>query len=456
MSISLRIAIASITTAGTVCHVAAQTLTYQRIVDSNTLVPNGNGARFDGSPAFQGLSLWNGSVSFGGRRGDGTKGYYRFQCTKQGCATGLIADSTTTIPGTSVAFNQFEVQTGSSAAGVVFEAGRAGVGSGIYSLFGQVLDVVVDYRTQLPSGERLTGGKLFHDLSGERVALLAYPQPSNSPVLFLWDQGTLSVIADSQTPVPDGTGTFRAGGNQFRIGAFFANDGIVFWGVDSAEHTGLYHWNGKSIVPVWNRSTPGPAGEGNFQSVIYFNADGNDLAAFAATEFGNPQGGLYTLMNGQARLIANIGDQGPTGFPLQGFQGISIQNGTVVWRNGGDFPGVYAFVRGEIVAVAAPGMSIDGTPVRSATFGPWARDENQVAVSAVFTNDVSGHRNQAIYIVTLPCAADYDSDGFVTGADFDLFTQMFESGDQEADFDGDGFVTGADFDLFVHVFEAGC
>lgn len=52
--------------------------------------------------------------------------------------------------------------------------------------------------------------------------------------------------------------------------------------------------------------------------------------------------------------------------------------------------------------------------------------------------------------------ADFDGDGFVTGADFDLYVQAFEAGDLAADFDGDGFLSGIDFDLYVQAFEAGC
>jgi len=58
--------------------------------------------------------------------------------------------------------------------------------------------------------------------------------------------------------------------------------------------------------------------------------------------------------------------------------------------------------------------------------------------------------------VSVPCPADFDGDGFVTGDDFDSFVAAFEMGDVASDFDGDGFVTGDDFDQYVVAFEAGC
>lgn len=54
------------------------------------------------------------------------------------------------------------------------------------------------------------------------------------------------------------------------------------------------------------------------------------------------------------------------------------------------------------------------------------------------------------------CPGDFDGDGFVTGEDFDFFTQLFEAGDIGADFDRDGFVAGEDFDAYVQAFESGC
>ena len=54
------------------------------------------------------------------------------------------------------------------------------------------------------------------------------------------------------------------------------------------------------------------------------------------------------------------------------------------------------------------------------------------------------------------CFADFNSDGFVSGDDFDAFVERFEAGDSSADINGDTFVSGDDFDAFVAAFEAGC
>lgn len=54
------------------------------------------------------------------------------------------------------------------------------------------------------------------------------------------------------------------------------------------------------------------------------------------------------------------------------------------------------------------------------------------------------------------CRADFNGDGFINGADYDAFAELFESGDAGADFNHDGFVNGDDYDAFAGVFEAGC
>ena len=57
---------------------------------------------------------------------------------------------------------------------------------------------------------------------------------------------------------------------------------------------------------------------------------------------------------------------------------------------------------------------------------------------------------------SVPCPADFDSNGFVNGVDVDDFLVYFMLGDPHADFDHNGFTNGDDFDLYIERFEAGC
>ena len=58
--------------------------------------------------------------------------------------------------------------------------------------------------------------------------------------------------------------------------------------------------------------------------------------------------------------------------------------------------------------------------------------------------------------VSCDCLADFNHDTFVSGDDFDAFTDAFIYGDISADINGDTFVSGDDFDLYTEHFIAGC
>jgi hypothetical protein len=76
--------------------------------------------------------------------------------------------------------------------------------------------------------------------------------------------------------------------------------------------------------------------------------------------------------------------------------------------------------------------------------------------ACVVSNECGSVTSESAVLTSNCCPADFDGDGFVTGVDFDLYVQAFESGDASADFDHDGFVTGVDFDEYVVAFGTGC
>ncbi len=112
----------------------------------------------------------------------------------------------------------------------------------------------------------------------------------------------------------------------------------------------------------------------------------------------------------------------------------------------------------EFTNGATTTFSIDGTGsggnIEEFT-GIWRNDRPPIRVVRM---DSSGDGRWGIdnLMYGRACPADVDGDGFVTGDDFQLFVEWFETGDIRADFDGDGFITGDDFEQFVTAFEAGC
>ncbi|MDX2118809.1 MAG: esterase-like activity of phytase family protein [Planctomycetota bacterium] len=75
-------------------------------------------------------------------------------------------------------------------------------------------------------------------------------------------------------------------------------------------------------------------------------------------------------------------------------------------------------------------------------------DGDPISVNRVVAFELSG--------VIVPCAADFNGDGFLDFTDFDDFVTAFESGAASSDFNSDGFLDFTDFDAFVAAFEGGC
>jgi hypothetical protein len=48
-----------------------------------------------------------------------------------------------------------------------------------------------------------------------------------------------------------------------------------------------------------------------------------------------------------------------------------------------------------------------------------------------------------------PCDTDFDQNGVITGSDFSIFLENFNTGNPLTDLNGDGVTSGADFTIFV-------
>ena len=121
-----------------------------------------------------------------------------------------------------------------------------------------------------------------------------------------------------------------------------------------------------------------------------------------------------------------------------------VDGPTASWDGGAD--GVGAMVSGSHTStLTISADSSNGRALASVHAGPYR---------CVVLNDC-GQTGSFAAMVTV-CVADFDSNGFVNGDDFDAFVAAFELGDAMADIDSNTFVNGDDFDTYVVAFEAGC
>lgn len=105
---------------------------------------------------------------------------------------------------------------------------------------------------------------------------------------------------------------------------------------------------------------------------------------------------------------------------------------------------------------AATAMVAEGSQLLIASANGTIRRVNPASGQVLATMGATVNVQSMLLRNNDACPGDFDNDGFISGADFDLYVQAFEAGDLDADHDGDGFVNGNDFDQYVLTFEQGC
>lgn len=178
----------------------------RRIADTSTPVPSGSGnfKVFNSFAAFDS----RGSIAFVATDSAGNPGVYASSFPTGGVA--MIANASTPIPGGSATFNSYESPTVSDY-GVAFFASRMGhpaVGAGLYLSRGGSLNVIANTQTAVPNLGGTFSGFGAPTIAGPMVAFHAIGS-SGSDGIYAWRGGSVSVVADLATPVPGGPGTFQ-------------------------------------------------------------------------------------------------------------------------------------------------------------------------------------------------------------------------------------------------------
>ena len=222
------------------------------VADWNTPIPNGK--RNFGFFSGNGLTLDNGSVAFGGSTGSVfPEGVY----TNLGGSLSVIADGNTLIPGGTGNFTSFGVAPTFDNGSVAFSGSRnvslEPSQSGIYTNVGGSLSVIADRNTLIPGG---TGN--FTSLSepiidNGNVAFFGSRNVSLEPSqlgIYTNVGGSLSVIADRNTPIPNGTGNFTSFGRlSFNKGNIaFVNP--VYVSPNGSSFQGIYTTLGGELTKV--------------------------------------------------------------------------------------------------------------------------------------------------------------------------------------------------------------
>lgn len=184
----------------------------KRVADTSTPVPSGSGnfKSFNGGIAFD----VQGAIAFAATDSAGNLGVYASSFPAGGVA--MIANSSTPIPGGSGTFDNFSSPS-VNAYGAAFFASRTGnppVGVGLYLSRNGALSILANTQTPVPGMGGTFSAFGAPEISGTSVAFHAQGT-TGSDGIYLASGGSVSVVADLTTPVPGGSGTFQT---------FFLND----------------------------------------------------------------------------------------------------------------------------------------------------------------------------------------------------------------------------------------
>ncbi|MCH7885396.1 MAG: hypothetical protein IIC01_09120, partial [Planctomycetes bacterium] len=191
-------------------------------------------------------------------------------------------------------------------------------GGGVYAYIDGKLRVIADTNTPMP-GTSGNFGFLGSEggspsISGRNVAFGAAAIATGS--IWMYRDGSLINIADVNTPVPGGTGTFSNFGLGHGVSPSISGENVAFAGV-SSETSGIYAYiNGElRVIADTNTLVPGAPSPRTFMNFGQLGGVSPSISgenvAFKGVWLGG--GGVYAYINGSLRVIADTTTTGVSG-----------------------------------------------------------------------------------------------------------------------------------------------
>ncbi len=378
----------------------ASTFKFQKVVDTKTSIPGGTGNFTNLSP-FVPPSTHQGSVAFFGSGSDSQSGIY----LKVGTTLKVVANPNTPIPSDTGKFSSFGTPSlGNGNVAFLGIGSNFFVQQGIYTNIGGTLKVVADYKTPIPGGtgnftEFNRRGSVYVDpsLNSGNIAFRGYGGSSQAGI-YTNIGGKLNVVANTNTPIPRGTGKFGDFSD-----SVIDEGRVAFIGTGSSFplEQGIYTNVSGTLKAVVDTNTAIPGGSGNFSRFTdYFASSEQTRIAFdngnvAFNGFGsNNQQGIYTNIGGKLNVVANTNTLIPGGTgKFARFSTPCLDNGNVAFAAN---EGIYTNLGGSLTKVIAANDSLNGKIVRSVSTGREALSQNRIAFFVEFTDGSRG-----IYVATL-------------------------------------------------------
>jgi hypothetical protein len=363
----------------------AQPILFTRIADTHTPVPGG----INGQPAdfeyFRGVAIDGSLLVF---EGEDSGGYSGLFTSFGGAAPQAVVTSDMQIPGSSERFwlrGSFSVDGGE----IAFVTGT--LTTSLFRAQGGSLLKIADTQTPIPGGSG-TFTALVDTVSLDAGTALFMDW--NSPGLYLGNANSVERLTDAQLPPPGYPAPFV---NFFE--PVFDSGNAAFVGIKPDLSGGIYLANATQTFEVARLNDPAPGAPWQFRVFGDLSIDGSDVA-FTAADF-QDHGGVYLWSAGTLIRIADSNTPVPGGSgQFQRFFTTSVSGGNVLFwaRTGGDTTGIFLWSHGELRKVLATGDMLDGNPVYDPRITRESLSGSRIATVVSFSG---GADTWAVYLADL-------------------------------------------------------
>jgi len=381
-------------------------VTFTKIADRDTPIPGAGGTFWSlGAP-----SLADGDVVFNGG------GMPDDECTYDGiylCRDGqlsLVANTCMLMPGCPGGdpFVGF-IRPVPDAANVTF------VGVAHYSYYcigifnwcaGQPLDVLVPRNTPDPGGYGVLSDFFTVSRDDGALGFSAWTSAFTHGIYLRTAAGEIALVANYDTAIPAGPGEFSAFEFNPTVG-----DGIVAFtgGTDDISHWGVY--TGLPVKRIADTNTPIPKGTGTF---TWFgdrpSIDGGYVGFYGQqTGAGTDQKGIYTNLGGHLRVVADLNTPIPGGVgtftDFTSFYGPCLREGRIAFRGFGEGGqlGIYCEIDGLLLSVVDLNETRlePGLLPRSLFIDEQCLSGNRLGFYAEFDAETPGEYFAGVYVATI-------------------------------------------------------
>jgi len=274
---------------------------------------------------------------------------------------------------------------------------------------------IADTNTIIPGGDVAFTGTAFPSMRDGSVVFVGFGPAGSGPLrsgIYTSAGGILESIANLGTPVPGGSGMFV----QFSPAPKTSGGAVVFRGSGGMnQRQGIYIFSDDGPSVVADSNTPIPGGAGNFE-MFFAEVSIHDGDVAFAGRGGNPQVGVYALIDGAVSVVADVNTPIPGGignFDFLPLQYPPIDDGKVSFVGGSvaeNVAGIYTNLHGPLSVVVdfmtpIPGGTLNFGNVgigalRNGRFAFYGADAPTNPTEAGIFTDVSGMLSPVVTLAT--------------------------------------------------------